>query len=107
MKEVLSVLHMLYIYIREIEGIKEEERNSTGGCLTAVSSFIKAHPHFLSDNQTLLSNTVKLIHHSLQKNLFPLSRVEENGFDPKEKESIFPPQLCQLCFVPLERQCCS
>lgn len=89
MKEVLSVLHMLYICIRDIEGIKEEERNSRGGCLTAVSSFIKAHPHFPSDNQTLLSNSVKLIHHSLQKNLFSLSRVEENGFDPKEKESIF------------------
>lgn len=97
-KEVLSVLHMLYICIRDIEGIKEEERNSRGGCLMAVSSFIKAHPHFPSDNQTLLSNSVKLIHHSLQKNLFSLSRVEENGFDPKEKESIFPPLHLQLCF---------
>lgn len=90
-KEVLSVLHMSYVYIRETEGIKEEERNSIGGCLTAVSSFIKAHPHFPSDNQTLLSNSVKLIHHSPQKNLFPLSRVEENGFDPKEKGVVFLP----------------
>lgn len=106
-KEVLSVLHMSNVCIREIEGIKEEERNSIGGCLTAVSSFIKAHPHFPSDNQTLLSNSVKLIHHSLQKNLFSHSRVEENGFDSKERESSFPPLLCQLCFVPLERQCCS
>ena len=98
MKEVLSVLHMLYMCIREIEGIKEEERNSRGGCLTAVSSFIKAHPHFPSDNQTLLSNSVKLNHHSLQEILFPLSRVEETGFDPKKKEYFSAPASpAQLC----------
>lgn len=64
-----------------------------------MSSFIKAHLHFPSDNQTLLSNSVKLMHHSLQKNLFPLSRVEENGFDPKENESIFstPAMPALLC----------
>lgn len=30
MKEVLSVLHMSYMCIREIEVTKEEERNSIG-----------------------------------------------------------------------------